>query len=272
MDAVGPGYLEALGARLVAGRFIDERDDASSPRVALVNEAAARQHLGGSAMGRTILKDTLPILIVGVLADVRRAALEEEPQPTLYLPSAQTNTFWTNNMLVRTSGDPRDVLPAIRTAVRRIDPELPLTRIQTLAERLNEALAPRRFTLWLVGLFSIVALGLAVVGIYGVVAESVAQRVPEIGVRMALGATAGSIMRLILRQGAVMIAIGVGSGVSVALVLKGVMSAFVYGIHTTDAGSYLTACGALVAATLAACAIPAHRATRIDPTVALRQD
>jgi putative ABC transport system permease protein len=272
MDAVGPGYLEALGARLVAGRFIDERDDASSPKVALVNEAAARQHFGGDAVGRTILRDTLLIEIVGVLADVRRTALEEEPQPTLYLPSAQTNTFWTNNMLVRTSGDPRDALPAIRTAVRRIDPELPLTRIQTLAERLSEALAPRRFTLWLVGFFSIVALSLAVVGIYGVVAESVAQRVPEIGVRMALGATAGSVLRLILRQGSVMIALGVGSGVSMALMLNGVMSAFVFGVPTTDPGSYLIACGTLVAATLAASAIPAHRATRIDPTVALRQD
>ncbi|HJR58201.1 MAG TPA: ABC transporter permease [Vicinamibacterales bacterium] len=272
VDAVGPGYLEALGARLVAGRFIEDRDNASGPKVALVNEAAARQYFQGEAVGRTVLNEKDPILIVGVLGDIRNAGLEGEPLPSLYLPSAQTSTFWTNNMLVRTTGDPRELLPAIRTVVRQIDPELPLTRIQTLEERLNEEIAPRRFTLRLVSLFSLIALGLAVVGIYGVVMESVAQRVPEIGVRMALGATAGNVMTMILRQGSRLIGIGIALGIATALAMNGVMSAFVFRVPTTDPVSYASAAVALIAASLAACAVPARRAARIDPVVALRQE
>jgi putative ABC transport system permease protein len=272
VEAVGPGYLEALGARLVTGRFFGDRDGANAPKVALLNEAAAKQFFQGSALGRTILNDGKPIVIVGVLGDTRNAGLEDEPVPALYLPSHQTGTFWTNNMLVRTSGDPRELLPAIRTVVRQIDPELPLTRIQTLEERLNEAVAPRRFTLWLVGLFSIVALGLAVVGIYGVVAESVAQRVPEIGVRMALGATSAGVIRMVLLQGGLMIGLGVALGASAALAMNGVMSAFVFRVPTTDPVSYATAVCALIAASVAACAVPARRAARVDPVIALRQE
>jgi putative ABC transport system permease protein len=180
--------------------------------------------------------------------------------------------FWTNNMLVRTSGDPRELLPAIRTVVRQAHPELPLTRIETLSERLAITTAPRRFTLWLVSLFSIIALGLAVVGIYGVVTESVVQRVPEIGVRMALGASAAGVMRMILRQGAWMIGIGVALGTAAALTMQGVMAAFVFRVPTTDPVSFGFACLVLTAAGLVACAVPARRASRIDPVIALRQE
>jgi putative ABC transport system permease protein len=271
VDAVGPGYLEALGARLLDGRFFNDRDGLTSTPVALVNETAAKRHWPGGAIGQTFLHDK-PVLIVGVLNDVRRTGLEADPDPTLYLPSAQTSMFWTNNMLVRTSGDPRELLPAIRTVVRQAYPELPLTRIQTLEERLSEVTAPRRFSLWLISLFSIVALGLAVIGIYGVVAEAVAQRVPEIGVRMALGARPAGIIRMILRQGAWMIGIGVTLGTAAALAMNGVMAAFVFGVPTTDPVSFATAGVALIVAGLLACAVPARRASRIDPVIALRQE
>ncbi|MEX2662257.1 MAG: ABC transporter permease, partial [Vicinamibacterales bacterium] len=163
IDAVGPGYLEALGARLLEGRLLHDHDGLKAEPVALVNETAAKRHWPGGALGQTFLhEDKRPVLIVGVLNDVRRTGLEPDPEPTLYVPSAQTGSFWTNNMLVRTSGDPRELLPAIRTVVRQAYPELPLTRIETLVEGLAIATAPRRFTLWLVSLFSIIALGLAV--------------------------------------------------------------------------------------------------------------
>jgi predicted lysophospholipase L1 biosynthesis ABC-type transport system permease subunit len=228
--------------------------------------------LAGEALGQRILRGKQTVLIVGVLRDVRRTGLEPDPEPTLYIPSAQTGSHWTNNLLVRTSGDPRELLPAIRTVVRQAYPELPLTRIQTLEERLSEVTAPRRFTLWLVSLFSIIALCLAVIGIYGVIAESVAQRVPEIGVRMALGATAGGVVRMILRQGAWMIGIGVALGTAAALAMHEVMAAFVFRVPTTDPLSFGVACLALVAAGLVASAVPARRAARIDPVVALRQE
>jgi putative ABC transport system permease protein len=261
VDAVSPGYLEALGARLTAGRFFDDRDGPRAEAVALVNEAAARHHWPGGALGQRVLHNNRPLLVVGVLGDVRRTGLEVEPVPTLYLPSAQSSMF-TNNMLVRTSGDPRALLPAIRAVARDVDPRLPLTRIETLSERLDTVLAPRRFNLWLVSLFSSIALVLAVVGIYGVLMESVAQRVPEIGVRMALGASADGVMRMFLRQGGWMIGIGVALGTAAAFGLSGVMASFVFGVPPTDPVSFGVAVLAVAAAGLLACAIPARRSRR----------
>jgi putative ABC transport system permease protein len=172
--------------------------------------------------------------------------------------------FRTNNMLVRTSGDPRALLPAIRAVAREVDLRLPLTRIETLSQRLDSVLAPRRFNLWLVGLFSLIALGLAVVGTYGVLAEAVAQRVPEIGVRMALGASAAGVMRMFLRQGGWMIAMGIALGIGGALALSGVMASFVFGVPPTDPVSFAVACLAVTMAGLLACVIPARRAARVD--------
>jgi putative ABC transport system permease protein len=270
VDAVGPGYLEALGARLAAGRFFEERDNAGTPRVALVNQAAVKRFWPtAGAVGQIVLTDE-PLQIVGVVTDVRRVGLEEDPRPTLYVPSAQTHTFWTNNMLVRTKGDPRGALPAIRGIMRQVDGEQALTRIQTLEERLADATAPRRYILWLVGLFSTLALGLAVIGVYAVVAESVAQRVPEIGVRMALGASRADVMGLVLRQGAWMIGVGLAAGGLAAVAFNKVMAGFVFRVATTDPLAYGAAGVCLALVTLAACAIPARRAARVDPVLALR--
>ena len=271
-DAVGPGYLEALGARLIAGRFFNESDDPQAPRVALVNETAAKQHWQGNPIGQTFVMNKRTVQVVGVLGDVRRSGLEVDPEPTLYLASVQTSNLWTNNMLVRTAGDPRELLPRIQTVMRNANPRLPLRGIETLQERLDITTAPRRFTLWLVSLFSVIAVVLAVIGIYGVVMESVAQRVPEIGIRIALGASAATVMQMILRQGGWMIGLGVALGSCVALAINGVMSAFVFRVPTTDPLSFVVACLALVSTGLAACAIPARRASRIDPVMALRQD
>lgn len=271
-EFAGPGYLEALGARLVAGRFFEDRDGPQGQPAALVNESAAKRLWPAGAIGQTFLHNQKPIVIIGMVNDVRRTGLEAQPQSTIYLSSAQNANYWTNNMLVRTSGDPRELLPAIRTAVRQVDARLPFTSVETLAQRLDLATAPRRFNLWLVSLFSIIALGLAVVGIYGVVMESVAQRVPEIGVRMALGASAAGVTRMVLGQGTWMIGIGIALGMAAVLALNGVMAAFVFGVQTTDPVSLGIACAVLAAAGLLACAIPARRAARVDPVVALRAE
>lgn len=270
VDAVSPGYLEALGARLVAGRFVDGRDTAGASHVALVNETAVKKYWpAGEVLGKTIKTNDV-LVIVGVVADVRRGALEEEPQPTLYIASAQTPTFWTNNMLVRTSGDPHDVLSSLRGILNQLEPDQALTRIQTLDERLAAAIAPRRYVLWLVGLFSLVAVGLAGIGVYAVVAETVARRIPEIGIRVALGATPGDVIGLVLREGVWMISSGLCLGLLVALALSGVMAGFVFRVQTTDPLSYFLAGACLAAITLAGCVLPAWRASRIDPVLALR--
>jgi putative ABC transport system permease protein len=274
VDSVTSGYLEALGGSLLAGRFFDARDTAAGPPVAILNATAARHFWpGAAAIGRVIeTPGEKRYEVVGVVGDVRRGALEEAPGPTVYFPNVQATNFRVNNLLVRTTGDPAALVPVVRSIMRQVDPEQALVRIQTLEETLRRATAPRRFTLQLVGAFSLIALALAMVGIYGVVAESVARRVPEIGIRMALGATARDVMALILRQGAWMLAIAIPLGLAGAVAMRGVMASFLFGVQPDDPQSYALAVMALVATTLGACAVPAWRAAAIDPVTALRQE
>ena len=273
LDVVGPGYLEALGARLVAGRFITAADTADVPLVAVVNRAAAQAWWPGeSPLGRVALRDDDRLQVVGVIEDVRRAHLEALPAPTLYLSAAQTRNVWINNLLVRTAGDARAILPAVRDIMRSMDREQALARITTLEESLRQATAPRRNLLWLVGFFSAMALLLAVIGIYGVVSESVAQRIPEIGVRMALGAGKASVMALIARQGLWLIVAGTLIGMVIAVAFNRVMTAFVFGVATTDTVTYVVAWLCTAAVTITACLLPAGRAARIDPVIALRHE
>jgi predicted permease len=275
VDAVSPGYFEALGARLLAGRFFQPRDMAgagASP--ILLNETAARTFFGrGGAVGRTLMNgETDPQLVVGVVADLRHASLEVEPGPTIYQLATRSRNFLAGGMLVKVDGDPEALVPAIRSIVRSLNPEAPFDGVTPLQERIDREAAPRRFVLQVIGLFSLVGLALAVVGVYGVLAEFVTQRVPEIGVRMAFGATAGDVVRLILRQGWRLSAVGVPLGLAGAAALSGTMRAQVYGVETLDPITFATAAMCLLAATAAACAFPARRAARLDPVVALRLD
>ena len=273
VDVVSPGFLEALGAVLLRGRFVRATDSAGAPRVALVNAAAGRAVWGDAdPVGQTIVVDGKPLQIIGVVGDIRRVNLELPAAPTIYLSHLQPSGISINNLLVRTTGDPREALPAVRAVMRQLDPDQPLTRIMTLEERIDEILAPRRFMLRLIGLFSILALGLAMLGVYGVMAESVAQRVPEIGIRVALGATPAAIRRLVIAQGGWMVVLGLGGGLAGALALRRAMATLVFGVPTTDPVAYAIACVSLAAATIAACAIPANRAASMDPVRALRQD
>jgi putative ABC transport system permease protein len=273
VDVVSPGFLEALGATLIRGRFVQATDAAGAPRVALVNVSAARAIWGDSdPVGRTIVMDESPLQVIGVVGDIRRLNLELPAAPAIYLSHLQPASIIVNNLLVRTAGDPREVLPAVRAVMRQLDPDQPLTRIATLEERIDEILAPRRFMLRLIGLFSILALGLAMLGVYGVMAESVAQRVPEIGIRVALGATPAAIRHLVIAQGGWMVVLGLAGGIAGALALRKAMATLVFGVPTTDPIAYAVACVCLAAATIAACAIPANRAASMDPVKALRQE
>ncbi len=274
VDAVSPGYFEALGAQLVAGRLFDDRDaNRDRQMVIVVNESAARRFWNGQdAVGKILMSAKQEFHVVGVVADIRGRLLEEEPGPTIYQVSNQSQNFLAGSMLIRVNGEADALVPAIRSIIRSMDPELPFSGVRPLQERIDEAMAPRMFVLRLIGLFSALGLILAVVGVYGVLAEFVAQRVPEIGVRMAFGATASDVLALILGHGARLVAVGLVLGVGGAIVLRNVMSTMVYGVQTLDPVAYTAAGLLLCAATIAACAVPARRASRLDPAVALRSE
>jgi putative ABC transport system permease protein len=270
VDAVSPGYFEALGARLVAGRFF-ESSDTSGPVVILVNEAAARAFWGDAdAIGKTVAHNDHSEEVIGVVANLREGNLEDDPGPTIYQLSNQSRNFFVFTMLIRAKGDADTLVPSIRTIIRSLAPQAPFSGVTPLQERLDRAMAPRLFVLRVIGLFSLLGLVLAVVGVYGVLAEFVAQRIPEIGVRIAIGATPSDVLALILRHGTRLVAVGVLLGLAGAVLLRGAMTTMVYGVQTLDPLAYLTACLCLLAATIAACTVPARRAARLDPVAALR--
>jgi predicted permease len=273
VDPVTPGYLRALRSRLVRGRLFEEGDQTADARLAIVSESAARHFWpGANPIGQPLfMQRGEQSTVVGVVADIRRSGLEGTFSPTVYILQTQSTRLGINTLLTRTEGDPHDIVPAVRAAVKRLDPKAPLG-VQTLEDLIDGEMAPRRFMLRLVGLFSVLALGLAMVGIYGVLAESVAQRVPEIGVRMALGADRRAVIGLVLSQGAWMVGAGIAIGAGVAYACRSVMSSFVFGVPSSDGLTFSTACAGVMLAALVACSLPARRAASIDPVVALRQE
>jgi putative ABC transport system permease protein len=273
VDVVSGGYLEALGVRLITGRFFDPNDTASAPRVAVINQSAAQLlAVTSNPTGHTFRLNREDVRIIGVVGDTRRGTLEQPPGPAIYLSHLQPSPILINNLLIRTVGDPREALTVVRSVMRQLDPDQPLTRIGTLEERIDELLGPRRFMLRLIGLFSAVAFALALIGVYGVIAESVAQRVAEIGIRMALGATPASVRNLFVAQGAVLAGVGSAVGLAGAFAFRNGMSSVVFGVPTMDPLTYLVAFMCLAGATVTACTIPAWRAASLDPVVALRND
>ena len=274
VDAVSPGYFEALGSRLVAGRFFEARDaDAGGPEVILVNETAVREMWGGaSPIGKSIfINKTEALQVIGVVADSRGGSLEEPPEPAMYQLSIQSRNFGAGTMLIRVDGDPQALVPQVRAIIRSLSRNQPFRGVTPMQERIDRSMAPKLFALRLIGLFSVIGLVLAVVGVYGVLAEFVAQRVPEIGVRMAFGATASHVLRLIIGQGLRLVIAGVILGVGGAVLLRDAMKTMVYSVGTLDPLAYAVASLFLVIATIAACSIPARRASRLDPAVALRE-
>jgi len=270
---VSVGYFEALGTRLIAGRFFTTEDRAGAPNVAVVSESTAQEFWPArSAIGESIMLGVNgPVQVVGVVADMVEWRLETKGGG-IYLPHLQSVYVTPPWMLIKTSRDPQTLVPAIKAIVRRVNPEHPFPDVMPLQAEIDRATAPRRFILRLIGMFSFLGVALAVIGIYGVLAESVAERVPEIGVRMALGAQRTDVVALIMRQGVWMIAIGLCLGFAGAVAVSRQMTAMVFGVGTLDPLSYLAASAMLALAGLAACVIPARRAVALDPVTALRSE
>ena len=270
-------YFDALGIPLVAGRTFTERDREDRLGVVLVNQTAARTYFAdGRAVGRRIHLGPDPqspmATVIGVVGDTRDEAFDMPPRPAVYASHVQ-NTWWRSLVIVvRTSGDPRSAEAALRQAVRAADPALALRGVRTLDDVLGQSLAPRRFAMSLVSGFAGVALLLAAVGIYGVLAFSVARRTREFGVRLALGATKPKLLGLVVRQGMTWSAAGLALGVAGSLAAGRVLEKMLYGVHPTDplAFGLVTAVLSVVAAV--ACLVPAVRAMRVDPITSMRTD
>lgn len=269
---VSPSYFETLGIALLRGRMMNERDRARP--VALISAKTARQIWPNEdAIGKTFREvDEAPLTeVIGVVADVRTTSLEGDPGLMVYRP------YWDGNptkgsIVVRTSLDPAAIGSALRGAVRGIDSEVPVPTVDTMQTVLSGAVANRRFQLSVVMLFALCAVALASLGIFGVISHLVAQRTSEIGLRMALGAQAGDLRRLVLGQGLRPVLVGLAIGVAGALVAGRALRSLLFGVSPADPAIVLGAVALLAACAAAACYVPAQRATRIDPLTALRAD
>jgi predicted permease len=274
-DAVTPDYFRAMGVGLRAGRFFTARDNANAPLVVIVNETLARQLWPNeSAVGRRLrlggLNTALPwVTVVGVVGDQRRQKLERLPIPQAFLPLAQLPSR-AMNLIVRTVNDPTALAAAVRRTVQSVDATVPIGTITTLRQQIDRTVAPRRFHTGLLTGFATIALVLAGVGIFGLMHYSVARRTHEIGVRTALGASASQILQQILTQGLTLAGIGVAIGLVGAAALSRLFSTLLYEVSPMDPFSLAAAAGALLTLAALACFLPALRASRIDPMVALR--
>src|SRR5688500_14484639 len=271
---VSPKYFETLGIRIRAGRDFDERDSSRVPHVVIVNETFARRHFPGEdPIGRTLITGMgqMPSQVIGVAADVRSTNLNSPPEADYFLPALQRPETFTN-ILIRTTATPIAMASAVREALRAVDPDLPLLQPQTLSTRIAQTVANRRLALVLLGTFAGLALLLASLGVYSVMAHLVAFRTSEIGLRMALGASPGVVMRMVLGHGRRLTLAGIAIGIAGALAVSRLMQQALFEVDPFDPLVYLALSVTLLLVTEAASWFPARRATRIDPVIALRAE
>jgi putative ABC transport system permease protein len=272
---VGGSYFETLSIPVLEGRTLNQRDDAKAPVVAVVDQALARRYWPGeSALGKRLRIDDgqrEPREIVGVVGGVRHFGLDQAISPLIYVPEEQQPTY-RMSLVVRTGFEPATLVEALKKAIWRVDATQPVYKVRTMDQLLSGAVAVQRMTLDLLGAFAVAALLLAAVGTYGVISYSVAQRVREIGIRLALGARQTSVLRLVLGQTLRFVLLGIGLGLAGAYVLTRSLSSILFGVPPTDPLAFGGAALLLIMISLAAAYWPARRATRIDPTCALRAE
>jgi predicted permease len=272
-------YFSVMKISLITGRFFNDSDDAADgPKHLIVNQTfAARFFHGENPIGKRVrftYSDKQPYReIVGVVGDIADSGLDSPPQPSLFVPFVQdANSFIT--YVARTSGDPANAIASFRTTLRDVDPQLVLIQPQTMQELIDQSPSVflRRYPSYLIGSFAALALLLAMIGLYGLVSYSVAQRTRELGVRIALGAAPRDVLRLVLGEGSRLALIGVGIGLLAAFALTGLMRSLLFGVSPADPLTFIGVATLFIAVALTACYIPARRATRVDPIVALRYE
>ena len=275
---VSPDYFAALGIPILRGRAFAASDDGRTPDVAIVDETMANRHYGGDAVGKWIQTgdpdpDAERIQIVGVVPDVKYQGLDAEPQPTIYVPYAQ-NLWWRRMYLVANvpMGDPVRIAADVRAALAAVDPLVPLEEATTMETLLSQSVSTPRYRAGLLGAFALIALVLAAAGIYGVMSYDVTQRRREIGVRLALGATGPGILVLVVRNGLRIAAIGALFGLALSVASARVMRSVVFDVSVTDPVTYGVTTAALLLVAMAACLVPAWRASRTDPVTTIRAE
>jgi len=272
---VTPNYFATMGIPLIAGRTFTEQDNLDRPRVVMIDESLARRFFPNQdPIGRhlQIPDASRPAReIVGVVGGVRDTGFDQQPRPTIYFPSMQSPDQ-IMSLVVRTTLPPGSILPAIKNAIWSVDKNQPVFEVRSMDEIISGIVSAQRLAFLLLGVFAFLALVLAAIGIYGVTSCLVSERTHEIGVRIALGAQPGDVSRLVLGHGARLVAIGVCGGAVAALVLTRLLSSLLFGVTVTDPLTFVGVAVLLILVTLAACYIPARRATRVDPMIALRYE
>jgi putative ABC transport system permease protein len=267
-----PGYFNTMGIALRQGRLFDQHDDLDAKRVVLVNEAMVRKHFPHeNPLGQRIVMGK-PMEIVGVVADAKLYGLDAPVEPAVYVPHAQHSGDSSMAVVVRTEGDPTVVAAAVRREILKLDPEQPISNVRSMEQVLSDSLMLRRVAMLLLTVFASLALTLATVGIYGLTAYSVSRRTHEIGLRVALGASQSQILRMVVGRGLVTSLIGAAIGVAAAFELTRGLSGMLYGVTATDPLVFAGVPLLLIAVSVLASYVPARKATRIDPLVALRYE
>ncbi|HEV2389004.1 MAG TPA: ABC transporter permease [Candidatus Acidoferrales bacterium] len=275
--AVSPEYFRVMGIPLLRGRWFNRQDSPSAPKVAIISDAMARQYFPkGNELGRHMHFGFPPNgdtdrEIVGVVGDVRDQDLRQAPGPMMYVPFDQA-PFWGAELVTRSGLDPASIAGAIRRDVATIDKDLPVADVTSMSAAISDSVAQPRFRTLILGMFGAMALLLAAVGIFGVISYSVSCRTHELGLRMALGATQASLLRLVLGESARLVLAGLAVGIPAALALTRFLATLLYGVRPADPATFIGVAILLVVAALAACSAPARRAMRVDPMTALRHE
>jgi putative ABC transport system permease protein len=270
--AVSQGFFRTMRVPLLRGRDFTGADTRDAPQVVIVSQATAREFWGeADPIGRELRRaDKRSWTVVGVVGEVRNTALNQEA-PTLYFPTA-ARVFALMDVVVRVDGAPASVLPTLRRKVHDLDPELALANVRPMTEWVTASAAQPQLNAALLAGFAVVALLIAAIGIYGVIAYSVSLRTREIGIRLALGAQPSGVRRRVIGEGMVVAGAGIGAGIAGAFAIGRVLESIVFEVRVKDPATFATVAVALAIVALAACAIPARRAARVDPMVALRDD
>jgi predicted permease len=283
---VSPGYFETIGRPIAHGRGFSKADESNTPSVVIVSEALARRYYPNEdPVGKIIRMPTAPELflhpedrrltIVGVATDVIDAGLHRQPRSIIYLPYRQIEQFDVlsdMSLVVKAQLPLSNLVAAVRSAVQEVDPTQPVYNVKTMEQIVADSLSGSRFVSWLFASFAVVALVLALAGIYGVVSYLVAQRTNEFGIRVALGASPTAVLREVLGGGMVLVGIGLALGIAGAVGVTRVLSGMLFGVTATDIPTYVAASTLLSLVALTACVVPARRAMRVDPVESLRYE